>query len=126
MLVLTCSAETAYRFNPPLTRSAKTRSLDPGLERPTQLIEAGVDIDFPILYRAMAGLDSIVQAAGRCNREGKLADGVVYVFQAPSQPPPGVLRRGLETMRALLAAKGIGVDLADPETCIEYLTAPAS
>ena len=74
----------------------------------TQLIEAGVDIDFPILYRAMAGLDSIVQAAGRCNREGKLAHGAVYVFQPPSQPPPGVLRRGLETMRGSLRQKAQG------------------
>lgn len=59
----------------------------------TSLIEAGVDIDFPEVWRAEAGLESIAQAAGRCNREGKLKGfGRVVVFQPADAKPPRMLR----------------------------------
>ncbi|MCK9909839.1 hypothetical protein MXD81_11915, partial [Microbacteriaceae bacterium K1510] len=72
----------------------------------TSLIEAGVDVDFPRVWRAEAGLDQIIQAAGRCNREGRRdrERSIVTVFQAPDYAVPpeikGLIGDMVRTARA--------------------------
>lgn len=83
----------------------------------TQLVEAGVDIDFPIVYRALAGLDSIAQAAGRCNREGKINGlGKVNIFLPPKAAPKGLLLKGENTTRELLSLGDFCPDSPDEYT----------
>ncbi len=106
----------------------------------TQCIEAGVDVDFPVVYRALAPLDAIAQAAGRCNREGRLTDdngnrkmGEVRVFEPDvkgdyrKRYPTRAYFQAAEVTRSMLTnarlSGGIGLDLNDPQVYREYYRA---
>jgi CRISPR-associated endonuclease/helicase Cas3 len=85
----------------------------------TSLIEAGVDIDFPKVWRCEAGLDQIAQAAGRCNREGKrpVDQSIVTIFSNSECPAPKEMRGLVRDMKAAIRKYG---DILSPEAIQEY------
>lgn len=87
----------------------------------TSLVEAGVDVDFPTVFRELAGLDSIIQAAGRCNRENKrpVDESIVYVFELPSDGGkiPSFVRQPREVAQMVIREYA---DIASVEAIKKY------
>ena len=100
------------------------RRLDPAAPRPcrliaTSLVEAGVDIDFPRVWRAACGLDQLMQAAGRCNREGtrRAEDSIVTVFTPAEAKPPYEIKKLIEAFETVAGSHD---DLLSPEAIQHY------
>jgi len=89
----------------------------------TQCVEAGVDLDFPVVWRAYAPLDAIIQAAGRCNRDGRMnRAGDVYVFMPEDEAyPVGYYEQAAQITKILLRGlKKKTQDIQDPDFVQSY------
>jgi CRISPR-associated helicase Cas3/CRISPR-associated endonuclease Cas3-HD len=88
----------------------------------TQCVEAGVDVDFPEVFRAFAPLDAIIQAAGRCNRNDRMDRGTLHVFVPEEEKyPDSAYRQGADVAHLLLKERGAAaMDIDDPELATAY------
>ena len=87
----------------------------------TQLIEAGVDVDFPVVFRAMAPAESLLQAGGRANREGTLASGELVIIDCPELASLSAYRTGIAKTSQVFGPEQAGLD--DPGAMRAYYQA---
>lgn len=85
----------------------------------TQLIEAGVDLDFNVVIRQLAGIDSIAQSAGRCNRNGKMERGETYIVDIAGYKIPNDIAKCAERSKQILKEHGAD-NLLSSQTISEY------
>jgi CRISPR-associated endonuclease/helicase Cas3 len=112
----------------PAHRTEKLREIRKLLDRgdpvrvvSTQLVEAGVDVDFPVVFRSMAGLDSIAQAAGRCNRHGRLPNlGKVFLFDSENRDAEKYFQETANVARQIL---GLDLEPLSEEAAEKYFRA---
>jgi CRISPR-associated helicase Cas3/CRISPR-associated endonuclease Cas3-HD len=88
----------------------------------TQCVEAGVDLDFPVLFRALAPLEALCQAAGRCNRNGRLPQGIMRVFVPTGDRlyPDALYAKGATLVAEMAKMQGAFPDIFDPEVIRRY------
>lgn len=102
---------------------ARLEAGEPCLLVSTQCVEAGVDVDFPLVFRAFGPLEAIAQAAGRCNRNGRLpGPGLVRVFTPEDEryPGGGYGQAASVTRTLLLTRRAEGMDLQSPDLFRQY------
>ena len=89
----------------------------------TQCVEAGVDLDFPVVFRSWGPLEALAQAAGRCNRDGRLSEGLFKVFLPPisEEQYPGLdYKTAASEVKKLFLESGDALDLQDPQIFQSY------
>ncbi len=121
-----CSAKNKFCLSTYMTPNDRSATIDrirsliekePVTVISTSLIEAGVDLDFEAVYRELSGLDSVIQSAGRCNREGKRPEGYMHVFTLEGVSIPKGMKMQAGITQSLMREYD---DIFSPECIRDY------